>query len=210
MEHKIKALIFDIGGVLQLTEYVYPNRKKMASGVHDIIVKKLKISLDEYLDAIDTAYVKSITGEISEKEADSILAKNLKITPKKLEKLYMEAFKKIFSFNKELFKYAVEKKKQGYKIAILSDQWWLSKKALITKEFYKHFNPVIVSTDVKLRKPNPEIYKLTLKKLKLKPSETIFIDNQKWNTKPAEKLGMKAVLFKNNKQTIKDIERLLG
>ncbi len=210
MEHKIKALIFDIGGVLQLTEYVYPNRKKMASGVHDIIVKKLKISLDEYLDAIDTAYVKSITGEISEKEADSILAKNLKITPKKLEKLYMEAFKKIFSFNKELFKYAVEKKKQGYKIAILSDQWWLSKKALITKEFYKHFNPVIVSTDVKLRKPNPEIYKLTLKKLKLKPSETIFIDNQKWNTKPAEKLGMKTVLFKNNKQTIRDIERLLG
>jgi FMN phosphatase YigB (HAD superfamily) len=41
-----------------------------------------------------------------------------------------------------------------------------------------------------MRKPNPLIYKLTLKKLKVKPSEAIFIDNQKWNILAAKKLAI--------------------
>jgi FMN phosphatase YigB (HAD superfamily) len=36
----------------------------------------------------------------------------------------------------------------------------------------------------------------------------LFIDNREWNLKPARKLGMKTILFKNNKQTIKDLKKL--
>ena len=68
------------------------------------------------------------------------------------------------------------------------------------KNLYKDFDEIVVSCDVGMRKPNPKIYKLILKKLKLKPSETIFIDNQKWNINPAKKLKMQTILFKDNKQ----------
>jgi putative hydrolase of the HAD superfamily len=51
-----------------------------------------------------------------------------------------------------------------------------------------------------MRKPNPRIYKLLIKKMKLVPSEIIFIDNQIWNINPAKKIGMQTILFKNNKQ----------
>lgn len=208
MEHgkkRIKALIFDVGGVLRLGHHSFDHPK-----VHNFVINKLKIDLDRYLDAIDTAYTDSIVGKISEKKALEIMAKNLEtIKPKKLGKLYIKAYKKYYVLNKELLKFVFKKKKQGYKIAILSDQWYLSKKALFSKDFYNKFDATIVSCDVGLRKPDKAIYKLVLKKLKLPAKETLFIDNRDWNLTPGKKLGMKTILFKNNKQAIKEIEKLL-
>lgn len=203
IKNKIKAVIFDIGGVLELDKQPFfrKSRSQPASrGVHEFVAKKLKISIDQYFDSIDTNYAKSITGELTEKKAVSKISKNLKITTKKLESLYKKAYRKNFKTNKELYAFAFELKKQGYKIAILSDQWHISKKVLMPQKITEKFDEVIVSCDVGLRKPNPKIYKLTLKKLKLPAKNCLFIDNQEWNIKPAKKLGMKTILFKDNKQ----------
>ena len=148
-------------------------------------------------------------GQIKEKRAFKTMAENLKTNPQKLKQIYIQAYRKNYTLNKNLLNYALEEKKKGLKIAILSDQWWISKEALITKEFYKNFNPVIISCDVRIRKPNPKVYRMTLKRLRVKPKESVFIDNQKWNIVPAKKLGMRTVLFKNNKQTIKELNKIL-
>ncbi len=208
---KIKALIFDVGGVLQLGGNSSINHKKITSksGVHKEIAEKLGISVDQYFDSIDTVYAKLMEGKILENKGVNIMAKNLKITPKKLRKIYTQSYKKHFSLNNKLFDYTKAIKKKGYKVAILSDQWPVSKKALITKKTYEVFKPVVLSCDVQMRKPDPRVYKLTLKKLRLKPKETVFIDNQKWNFPPARKLGMKTVLFKKTEQTIKDLNQML-
>ena len=102
---------------------------------------------------------------------------------------------------------ALKLKEEGYKIAILSDQWYLSKEAIIPKSFYRDFNPTIISCDVGMRKPNPKIYQYILKKLKLKPVQTIFIDNQEWNIKPAKNIGMNTILFKDSNQAIKELKK---
>lgn len=197
----IKAVIFDIGGVLELgINSSYSIKKSKQLGIHSEIAKKLNISIDQYLDAIDTTYADSIKGKISEKKAINIIAKNLKTSEKKLEKLYIKIYKKHFKKNKHLFKQAFKLRKKNYKISILSDQWPISKKALMSSRLYKKFNPIIISCDVGLRKPDKKIYKLILEKLNLKPSQTIFIDNQEWNIKPAKKLGINTILFNNNKQ----------
>jgi epoxide hydrolase-like predicted phosphatase len=202
MNEKIKAIIFDVGGVLALGKAQIKKHKKYFHnlGVHEFISNKLKISLDQYFDAIDTNYAKSIEGQITKKQVLEKISTNLKTTPKKIEKFYLKAYNKNFKQNKQLFKQAFKLKKLGYKIAILSDQWSLSKEILMPNKLYKNFDEVIVSCDVGLRKPNVKIYKLILKKLKIKSIEAIFIDNQKWNIKPAKKLGVKTILFKNNKQ----------
>ncbi len=199
--NKIKAIIFDVGGVLALgNNSVWDKQKLVPSGVHIDIAKKLKISLDQYMDAIDTNYALAIEGKISREKVLKIFSKNFKTSEKKLTKLYIWAYRKHFKQNKQLFKQAFKLKKLGYKISVISDQWYLSQDALMPRKFYKKFHPVIVSCDIGMRKPNPKIYKLILEKLKLKPSEILFIDNQIWNIKPAKKLGMKTILFKNNKQ----------
>lgn len=203
---KIKAIVFDIGDVLALSKQPlkkYKNRNHHL-GIHESIAKKLNISLDQYFDSIDTTYTKSIEGKISKKQAMETLSKNLNISKKELIKIYSRAYIREFKQNKELLKRAFKLKRLGYKIAVLSDQWFLSKEALMPKKIYKKFNVVAVSCDVGIRKPNPKIYKLAVKKLKLAPQKILFIDNQKWNIVPAKKLGIKTILFKNNKQLFKE------
>ncbi len=204
-KEEIKAILFDIGGVLALPKKPIKNKKgDIVSGVHSYVAQKLGISIDQWFDSIDSVYSKSIEGKISDKKVLEIISGNNKTSAEKIEKLIVEAYKLKMKQNKQLLNKAFKLKKLGYKIAVLSDQWPLSKRALIPDNLYRNFNKLIVSCDVGLRKPNPKIYKLSLKKLKMKPSEVLFIDNQRWNIKPAKKLGIKTILFKNNPQLFKE------
>jgi len=206
-EVEIKAIIFDVGGVLRINRFLNLNKKH--SGAHEYIAEKLGVSVDTWFDSIDTAYANSIIGKISKKEFIKITSKNLNINPNKLVNLVAKAYKKKVKKNKKLFRLAFKLKKRGYQIGILSDQWALSEDALMPKEDTQNFDIVISSIKVGLRKPNPKIYKLLIKKTKLKPEQILFTDNREWNTKPAEKLGIKTITFKNNKQFMKDIKKFI-
>jgi len=207
-KNKVKAIIFDIGGVLELGKYSKPKDNHQALGAHQFMARKLKISLDQYFDSIDTTYVMSIEGHVSKSETIRIIAKNFKISEKRLIRLYKKAYRKNFKTNKQLYNLAFKLKKT-HKIAILSDQWYLSKKALVKPKYTKKFDVVVISYDVGLRKPNPKIYKLVRKKLNIPFKNCLFIDNQKWNIKPAKELGIQTILFKNNKQLSKQLLRCL-
>src|SRR3989344_6534256 len=204
-KNRIKAILIDVGGVLALGEgSKWKKGKFIPSGVHLNVAKKLKISIDQYLDSIDSTYVSAITGKLPKQKIIEILSKNFGIDSKKLKKFYLNSYKKNFKQNKELFNKLFKLKKQGYKVAVLSDQWFLSKEALMPEKLYKNFDEVIVSCDVGIRKPDKKIYQLTIKRLKVSPKEILFIDNQKWNILPAKKLGMNTILFKSNKQLFSD------
>jgi epoxide hydrolase-like predicted phosphatase len=205
MNKKIKAVIFDVGGVLAINKkpMIYKRNRYVDIGVHEYISRKLKISVDQWFDSIELIYSLSVEGKISPSEILKTFSKNNQIRPSKLSKIILKGYKKNFKQNKQLFKRAFKLKKIGYKIAIISDQWFLSKKALMPIKNFKNFFPVIVSCEVGTRKPRKKIYQITLKKLNLKPEECLFIDNQKWNLETAKKLGMKIILFKNNKQLFK-------
>jgi epoxide hydrolase-like predicted phosphatase len=212
---KIKAIIFDIGGVLFLGD------KKLLLGhqdarVHEILSKKYNLTLKEWFKILES-YEKSITGEISKKQVLKKLSKKLPVSEKKLEKDFLKAYKKTYRKNKQLFKHAKKLKKQGYLVGILSDQSYFSYEALIKKKYFRFFSPKVISFNTGYRKPEKEIYQYLKKELddlsttnRIKYSEIIFIDNRDWNLKPAKKLGMKTILYKNNKQTIKKLNELLG
>jgi epoxide hydrolase-like predicted phosphatase len=208
IKRKVKFVIFDVGGVLALTNYApHPIKGHMVPGVHHYMAKKLKIDLDSWFDSIDTAYAKSIEGKMPREKVLKIISKNLGISKEKLVKLSHKSYKKNFKDNRKLYSIAYKLKKKGYKIGILSDQWYLSQDILMSKKKVKGFNPVIVSCEVGLRKPNPKIYKLLIKRCKCMAKDILFIDNRDWNLKPAKKLGMKTILFKNNKQLIKELKK---
>ena len=206
---EIKAIIFDVGGVLQLPKH--SEKTKHDIGIHQTLAKRFKRDIDSWFDAIDTPYGKSMDGTISKEETILELTKNLNISQSKLIKTLNKTYKKFYKKNKKLYKIAHKLKKQEYKIGIISDQWHLSKDILMPKKDIKQFNPIIVSCDpkVKLRKPDIKIYNLLIKRVKLKPNQILFIDNRQYNLKPAKKLGIKTLLFKDNKQTIKELNKLI-
>ena len=213
MKEGIKVIVFDVGGVLQDERYSREQLRKKRLGVHNFMIKNLKIDLDSWMDSIDTAYSDSIKGLISEKEVVNKISKNLEISKEKLLKVFGKAYRHNFMKNKKLFALAHRLNGEGYMVGILSDQWHLSKKFLIPKNDTKGFYPVIVSCDVGLRKPDLRIYELLLKKVrnkdkKIKPSNILFVDNREWNLILPRKLGMKTILFENNKQLAKDLREL--
>src|SRR5690606_1641082 len=121
-----------------------------------------------------------------------------KVEKEKLKELYLKSYQKRYKKNKLLLRFARKLKKEGYVVAVLSDQWHLSSPSLIPKEFHKIFDTFVISCDVGSRKPNLEIYKILLKKLKVRPKEILFIDDRPWNLVPAKKLGIQTILFENN------------
>ena len=177
MKMKIKLIAFDIGGVLALDNYSAKiSKKHYFLGIHWHMAKKLKIDLGTWFDAIEGAYPDSVEGKLSKKKTLSIMSKNLDIKSDKLEKVFLEAYRKYFRRNKWLYKVAFKLKKRGYKIAILSDQWPVSREVLVKREDNRNFDVVIVSCDVEARKPDPKIYRILLRKAKVKAGEVVFID----------------------------------
>lgn len=59
----------------------------------------------------------------------------------------------------------------------------------------KYFKDKIVSGDVKCRKPDKQIFELTLERIGKKPSECIFVDNSAANLNVSNELGICPVLF---------------
>ena len=202
----IKAVIFDIGGVLALGKFINIKGKKRRA-VHEDISKKLGITIDQWFDLIELSYPKAVEGKISETAILNQISKNTNVNKNRLRNMIIDAYKKNFIQNKKLYNFAFNLKKREYKIAVLSNQWYFSKKAIILPRYMKRFDAVVISCDIKMRKPNPEIYALIMKKLYLSPREILFIDDFKLNIEPAKKLGMKTILFKNNRQFFRDIKK---
>ncbi|MEK6922243.1 MAG: HAD family phosphatase [Nanoarchaeota archaeon] len=70
------------------------------------------------------------------------------------------------------------------------------------------FLGILTSFEAKSAKPNISIYKRLLKTYNLNPEECLLIDDQRENLIPAEKLGMKTILFTKNTNLKHEINKL--
>lgn len=56
--------------------------------------------------------------------------------------------------------------------------------------FFRHMDGMVVSSREKVMKPDEGIYRLLLERFRLKPEETLFIDDRLENIRAAERLGI--------------------
>jgi putative hydrolase of the HAD superfamily len=75
--------------------------------------------------------------------------------------------------------------------------------------FWDAFNGVVISGDIQLMKPEPEIFKHLLDAFKLRPEETVFIDDVLANIDGAKKLGLHTIWFKNAAQCQRELDALV-
>lgn len=209
-DQKIKAIIFDVGGVLRTRKSLFA--KDPTKGVHSHVAKRFGLSIDAWFDVIDNAYPKSMEGKLTDSKTISILSNNLQTTAAEFVKLFRKTYERVLKRNNKLYN-IINKLKKNFIVGILSDQWAMSAPILIPERDKKIFDVAIISNEVGMRKPNPQIYKLLMKKLKekdksIKPSEIVFIDNREYNLKPAHKLGIRTILYKNNMQIIRELRKL--
>jgi len=69
---------------------------------------------------------------------------------------------------------------------------------------------VVDSAFVGMRKPDRDIFELTLERLGLSASECVFVDDTEINCQAARELGMAAVWFRSSRQAIDEVEAVLA
>ncbi len=181
----IKAIILDLGYVIN--RYRPGSYYRYLARVSGKSEKTIFLLLEEYGEKAERG--KTSVGSISRKAA-SLLG----ISRKRAD--YMRFYSKNAGPNRSMIRYARELKKK-YVLACLSNIESGSYNYMKKRYISSLFNYSFLSYKIGLRKPDKRIYLYALKKLGVKPEETVFVDDVLKNVAAARSLGMNAILFKN-------------
>ena len=96
----------------------------------------------------------------------------------------------------------------GYKVGMLSNSWGES---LYPRDRIDHlFDVMVISGEVGMRKPEPEIFAHVLDLLGVAAADAVFVDDLEHNVRAAEGLGLVGVHHTSYERTAADLERLFG
>lgn len=195
----IKAVIFDLGNVL--VNYDVEKAARRFSAVSCLSTRQIWKRF--FLSKFEQAYTR---GEISTKEFHGIACKILGVS------MPLAAFRHfwndIFWENPGMDKLLARIRKH-YPLYLISNTNRMHF-TYIKKHFklLRHFKKKFPSHEVGARKPDLKIYRRVLKKIGLRPQETVFIDDMKSFIRGARKAGMHAIHFKARRQLVRDLRSL--
>jgi 2-haloacid dehalogenase len=197
---KISAIIFDLGGVLIDWNPAYVFDKMFDS-------EEKKKHFFEYICTPDWNE-KQDAGRPIKEATEELLVKHPEW--KEYIEAYYGRWREMLGGpihdTVQIFK---ELKQSGkYKIYALTN--WSAETFPIALELYDFlhwFDGRLVSGEEKMRKPFPEFYQLMLDRFKLKPSETLFIDDSVRNVKAAAEIGIHTIAFQSPQQLKKELQK---
>ena len=96
----------------------------------------------------------------------------------------------------------------GLKTGLISNSWGRGR--YDRDSFAELFDGVVISGEVGLYKPQPEIFRLGAERVGLPPAECVFVDDLRENCEGAEAVGMTAVLHRGADASLERLEHLLG
>ncbi len=96
----------------------------------------------------------------------------------------------------------------GIRTGLVSNSW--GSRRYDHDQLGELFDAVVISAEVGMRKPTPEIYAIGAERIGVPPYQCVFVDDLPFNLKPAAELGMATVLHRDTEGTIAELERLLG
>ena len=97
----------------------------------------------------------------------------------------------------------------GIQTGILSNMYGSSADLLRAGGHYDGFDPIVLSYQEGLAKPDPVFYQIALDKLGLQADQILFIDDQKRFIEAAQKLGFQTIQANSEDQIVADTQRIL-
>ena len=125
---------------------------------------------------------------------------------------FAEIYFEALNPNQEMIELMRELKAAAYRMAMLTNnvrEWEARWRSMLPVD--EIFELVVDSAFVGMRKPDAEIYELTLERLgSPAPEQCLFIDDIEANIEAARALGLKAVHFRHHDQAVEDIHEALS
>ena len=200
-DNKIRAVIFDFGGVLVRTE-VQSGRQKWEA--------RLGLPEGGLARAIywSDVSVRACLGQIPEERMWQHVAATIGLEAEQLDELRRD-----FWADERLDVGLVDFLRQlrpRYKTAILSNAW-SGARAAFTQAFGldRVVDEMIISAEEGVAKPVPRIYHIAAERLGVQPDEAVFVDDLAENVEGARAVGMKGIQFKSTTQVITKVQQYL-
>jgi epoxide hydrolase-like predicted phosphatase len=198
----IRNLVFDLGNVLiSFVPSEYLKKKNYPEIIRNTILTEI-FNSEEWL-RLDN-------GDITLNEA--IVSLSLKSSLKR------EEIALVFSFRTDIMfplddnvRLLPVLKKQGFKLYYLSN-FPLDIFEEIKNDyfFFRYFDGGIISSEVKLSKPDVRIFKLIIDKYSFKPEESLYIDDIEINVKSAISSGMQGLTTYGSTKIAEELKKKLN
>jgi len=199
--NKVRAVIFDMGGVLVRT--VDPTRRTNLAKKYGMTYQEI----DTLVFGSETARLATV-GQIPEEDHWDSIAEQLKLSKPELNQFQAD-FWTGDELNHELVSF-IKEIHSSRKTGLLSNAWSGARASLASKFSFLHlFDVSVFSAELGMAKPDPRFYDWILNKLGVQAAESIFVDDFLVNIEAAQALGFMTIHFKDNKQTLLELKTLI-
>ena len=205
---RYEALVLDFGGVMTTSLEEAMAAFALSNGIE--MQHLVRAALSAYMGAEDDLATDFETGQLSEADFSIAFAARLEeYSGVRIEHdgLVAGLFEAL-DLEEDMFELVERAKEGGYKTGLLSNSWGMGLYPI--ERIRQLFDVVVISGEVGLRKPDPDIFKLTVENLGLDAAACIFVDDHPGHLKAAQEAGMTTVLHKSPAQSIPEVEALLN
>ena len=197
MDGKVRAVIFDIGGVItRFPDSEYFTYLANLGGKKPGFVRRV----------IGAEIPRLERGGMRISEFERTVSRKVGISPKDVQ--WYQYYAKFVTIDTDMTD-LIEQLHKDYVTAYItnidSSKYMLFKKMLGKEMFDYRF----ASCDLHLRKPDPRIYRTVLARMGLSPGESVFIDNQIENVVGAREVGMYSILYKSRRRLDIELSKIL-
>jgi epoxide hydrolase-like predicted phosphatase len=196
----IKAVFFDLGGVIVRTEFQAPRQQ---------LAEKLGMEYDDLSRIVfeGESGVRAALGEITSADHWASVIQRLKRPASELSRIRDEFFAGDI-VDRTLVEY-IRSLRGKYKTGLISNAWSDLRDFVVREKFDDVFDKMIISAEVGALKPEPKIFQIALEQIGVSPNEAVFVDDFKANIVGGEKVGIKGIHFKDAESTMKQLKELL-
>jgi putative hydrolase of the HAD superfamily len=195
------AVLFDFGGVLTTPVWDSFSAFCRTEGLDPDAIKTLFRTDPEALKDLRGLE----TGELSEADFEATFGKRLGLeNPDGLIDSMFAGMKPVDS----MVEAVRQLRSSGLLTGLVSNSW--STAHYDRKLLAELFDTVVISAEVRMHKPQPEIYRLAAERLGVEPAACLFVDDLKENCEGAEAVGMTAIRHRTAPETIVRLSELTG
>ena len=199
----MKALLVDFGGVL--TTNVFESFRAFCrdEGLDPDVIKRLFREEPRALVAVRGLE----TGELSEDDFGERFGELLGLDGARRPGMVERMFGHIRP-DEEMLAALRRARAGGIRTGLISNSMGAGRYDRST--FPELFDGVVISGEVGMHKPQPEIFLLGAERAGAAPEDSVFVDDLRENCEGAAAVGMTAVLHRGADTTLPELERLLG
>jgi putative hydrolase of the HAD superfamily len=197
----IRAVLFDIGGVLELTpDTGWAERRQTEFG----------ISLGAIFARLDALGLDGSVGPCTEQQWLDGFREASGLTQSQVDAIMGDLWEEYLGTpNQPLIDWFAALRPR-YKVGIISNSFVGAREREQARYGFEDMtDDIVYSHEVGMRKPDPRIYELACTRLGVSPRESVFVDDHDDILTPARAMGMIGILYSTPTDTIAQLEAAL-